>query len=236
MPLAIIFRAFGADARYVEFESGIVCPASETSRITYPRNTTDFGLAQPLTSQDSIAQHLPEYLTAMHDLIYCFRMLRKRPSFTVVAVLTLALAIGASTALFSIVNVVVLNPFAYKDPSLLFFVRQSLPKIGVQDQFRISGLEFVDIAKSGIFERVSAFEAVSRNLTGSDEPERIAAGRAFAIVGRISPATTVPQVNDSDGRNNVCFSFNYPVARRFSRMSYSGETSNESRSIGSFAV
>jgi len=330
LPLAIIFRAFGADARYVEFESGIVCPASETSRITYPRNTTDFGLAQPLTSQDSIAQHLPEYLTAMHDLIYCFRMLRKRPSFTVVAVLTLALAIGASTALFSIVNVVVLNPFAYKDPSLLFFVRQSLPKIGVQDQFRISGLEFVDIAKSGIFERVSAFEAVSRNLTGSDEPERIAAakvstefftmlgvepllgrtiapneqgpggqrvlvishglwqrrfggdkavlgqkvslddepftiigvmppqfrfeeqqawfpfpfdfsegqraGRAFAIVGRISPATTVPQVNDSDGRNNVCFSFNYPVARRFSRMSYSGETSNESRSIGSFAV
>ena len=55
----------------------------------------------------------------MHDLIYCFRLLRKRPSFTVVAVLTFALAIGASTALFSIVNVVVLNPFAYKDPSRL---------------------------------------------------------------------------------------------------------------------
>src|SRR5215211_1838560 len=113
----------------------------------------------------------------MHDLIYCFRMLRKRPSFTVLAVLTLALAIGASTALFSIVNVVVLNPFAYKDPSRLFFVRQSLPKIGVQDQFRASGPEFVDFAKSGIFERVAAFETVSRNLTGSDEPERIAAAK-----------------------------------------------------------
>jgi len=56
---------------------------------------------------------------AMHDLIYCFRMLRKRPSFTLVAVLTLALAIGASTALFSIVNVVILNPFPFKDPSRL---------------------------------------------------------------------------------------------------------------------
>ena len=113
----------------------------------------------------------------MHDLIYCFRMLRKRPSFTLVAVLTLALAIGASTALFSIVNVVVLNPFPYNDSSQLFFVRQSLPKIGVQDQLRASGPEFIDIAKSGIFERVAAIEPVSRNLTGSDEPERVAAAK-----------------------------------------------------------
>jgi putative ABC transport system permease protein len=114
-------------------------------------------------------------------------MLRKRPSFTVLAVLTLALAIGASTALFSIVNVVVLNPFSYKDPSQLFFVRQSLPKLGVQDQFRASGPEFVDLAKSGIFERVAAFEPVSRNLTGSDEPERIAAAKVstelFTMLG-----------------------------------------------------
>ncbi len=81
----------------------------------------------------------------MHDLIYCFRMLRKRPSFTIVAVLTLALAIGASTALFSIVNIVVLNPFPYKDPSRLFFVRQSMPKLGVQEQIRSSGPAFQHI-------------------------------------------------------------------------------------------
>ena len=123
----------------------------------------------------------------MHDLIYCFRMLRKRPSFTVVAVLTLALAIGASTALFSIFNVVVLNPFPYRDPAQLYFVRQTLPKLGVQDQFRSSGPEFVDLAKSGIFERVAAFEPVSRNLTGSDEPERVAAAKVstdfFTMLG-----------------------------------------------------
>jgi len=114
-------------------------------------------------------------------------MLRKRPSFTLVAVLTLALAIGASTALFSIVNVVVLNPFPYREPSRLFFVRQSLPKIGVQDQFRASGPEFVDFTKSEIFERVAAFEAVSRNLTGSDQPERVAAAKVstefFTMLG-----------------------------------------------------
>ena len=123
----------------------------------------------------------------MHDLVYCFRMLRKRPSFTIVAVLTLALAIGASTALFSIFNVVVLNPFPYRDPAQLYFVRQSLPKLGVQDQFRSSGPEFVDLTKSGIFERIAAFEPVSRNLTGSDEPERVAAAKVstdfFTMLG-----------------------------------------------------
>src|SRR4026207_1659309 len=123
----------------------------------------------------------------MHDLIYAFRMLRKRPSFTIVAVLTLALAIGASTALFSIVNVVVLNPFPYKDPSRLFFVRQSLPKLGVQEQIRSSGPEFVDFANSGIFERVAPVDARSRHPTGIDEPEPLAAAQVstefFNVLG-----------------------------------------------------
>jgi putative ABC transport system permease protein len=133
------------------------------------------------------SEHTLEDLQVMHDLIYCFRMLRKRPSFTLVAVLTLALAIGASTALFSIVNVVVLNPFPYKDPARLFFVRQSLPKIGAPVALRVSGPEFLDLAKSGVFERVAAVETVSRNLTGSDEPERVAAAKVstefFNILG-----------------------------------------------------
>src|ERR1700752_310866 len=113
----------------------------------------------------------------MHDLSYCFRMLRKRPSFTLVAVMTLALAIGASTALFSIVNVVVLNPFPYKDPTRLFFIRQSLPKLGVQEQLRVSGPEVADLEQSGDFDRVAALDTVSRNLTGSNEPERVAAAK-----------------------------------------------------------
>jgi putative ABC transport system permease protein len=149
----------------------------------------------------------------MHDLIYSFRMLRKRPSFTVVAVLTLALAIGASTALFSIVNVVVLNPFPYKDPSRLFFVRQSLPKLGVTEQLRSSGPEFVDFTKSGIFERVAAVETVSRNLTGSDEPERVAAAKVstefFNLLG-IEPLlgrTIAPNEQGPNGERVLVISY-----------------------------
>jgi len=149
----------------------------------------------------------------MHDLIYCFRMLRKRPSFTIVAVLTLALAIGASTALFSIVNVVVLNPFPYKDPSRLFFVRQSLPRLGVQDQFRASGPEFVEFEKSGIFERVTAWESVSRNLAGSDQPERVAAGKVstefFNMLG-VEPLlgrTILPSEQGPNGQRVLVISY-----------------------------
>jgi putative ABC transport system permease protein len=149
----------------------------------------------------------------MHDLIYCFRMLRKRPSFTIVAVLTLALAIGASTALFSIVNIVVLNPFPYKDPSRLFFVRQSMPKLGVQEQIRSSGPEFADFTNSGIFERVAAVEPVSRNLTGSFEPERVAAAKVstefFNILG-VEPVlgrTIAPNEQGPDGQRVLVISY-----------------------------
>ena len=149
----------------------------------------------------------------MHDLIYCFRMLRKRPSFTIVAVLTLALAIGASTALFSIVNIVVLNPFPYKDPSRLFFVRQSMPKLGVQEQIRSSGPEFADFTNSGIFERVAAVEPVSRNLTGSFEPERVAAAKVstefFNILG-VEPMlgrTVAPNEQGPNGERVLVISY-----------------------------
>ena len=156
----------------------------------------------------------------IQDLKYCLRMLRKRPSFTVVAVLTLALGIGASTALFSIVNVVILNPFPYSEPSQLFFVRQSLPKIGVQEQFRASGPEFIDFTQSGIFEHVAAYEGVSRNLTGSEEPERVAAAKVstdfFTMLG-VNPQlgrTINPQEQGPNGARVLVIS-NSLWQRRF---------------------
>ncbi|HEY7547102.1 MAG TPA: ABC transporter permease [Blastocatellia bacterium] len=121
------------------------------------------------------------------DLRYCLRTMIKRPGLTIVATLTLALGIGASAAVFSVVNVVILNPFPYRDPSQLFLVRQRMPRIGVTDQLRSSGPEFLELTQSQSFEKVAAFEPVSRNLTGGEEPERVAATKVstdfFSVLG-----------------------------------------------------
>lgn len=123
----------------------------------------------------------------LQDVRFGLRMLRRRPGFTLIAVITLALGIGANTALFSVVNAVLLNPFPYRDHAQLFQMRQRLPKVGVPEQLRASGPEVIELAASGIFERVAAFEPVSRNLTGGQEPERVAAakvsGEFFALLG-----------------------------------------------------
>ena len=114
------------------------------------------------------------------DLRYGARMLWKKPGFTLIAVITLALGIGATAAIFSVVNVVILNPFPYRDHTRLFLVRQNLPKINVSEQMRASGPEIDDFAKSQIFEKVAAWEPVSRNLTGGQEPERVAPAKVSA--------------------------------------------------------
>ncbi|HEV2664709.1 MAG TPA: ABC transporter permease [Blastocatellia bacterium] len=118
--------------------------------------------------------------TFWQDLRYGARMMWKKHGFTLIAVITLALGIGASAAIFSVVNVVILNPFPYRDHSRLFLIRQNLPKIGVSDQLRASGPEFADFAKRPIFEKVAAWEPVSRNLTGGQEPERVAPAKVSA--------------------------------------------------------
>jgi putative ABC transport system permease protein len=125
--------------------------------------------------------------TLWQDLRYGVRMLLRKSGFTLVAVLTLALGIGASTAIFSVVNTVILNPFPYRDHSRIFLVRQNMPKIGLSAVVRASGPEFADFAKSPIFEQAAAWEPVSRNLTGGQEPERIAPAKVstdfFALLG-----------------------------------------------------
>jgi putative ABC transport system permease protein len=117
----------------------------------------------------------------LKDIRYSFRMMRKNPAFTFAAILTLALGIGANTAIFSVVDAVLLNPFPYRDHTKLMIVRQSLPKIGAQEQIRASGPEFVEFREqTGVFEQAAAIEPVSRNLTGGQEPERISAAKVSA--------------------------------------------------------
>jgi predicted permease len=106
------------------------------------------------------------------DVRYGLRMLRKSPGFTAIAVLTIALGIGATTAIFSEVDATLLHPLPYPQPEQLVSVVDDLPGVGAQD-VGMSVPEWHDLQRSGIFDYVSPIGGGDVNLTGSSRPERI---------------------------------------------------------------
>ena len=106
------------------------------------------------------------------DIRFGLRMLAKNPGFTAVAVITLTLGIGANTAIFSVVNGVLLRPLPYRDPGRLVVVNLLNQK--TQETFPLSDADFLDWrAQNQVFSEVAAFSGSYRNLTGSGPPERL---------------------------------------------------------------
>jgi predicted permease len=136
------------------------------------------------------------------DVRYAARMLRKSPGFTAIAVLTIALGIGATTAIFSVVDATLLHPLPYPHPEQLVSVIDDLPGVGAQD-VGMSVPEWHDFQRAGIFEYVAAVGGGDVNLTGSSQPTRIlfaaVAPNYFALLGAqpemgrsFNPADTTP--------------------------------------------
>src|ERR1041384_184704 len=112
-------------------------------------------------------------MTLWHDIRYGLRMLWKNPGFTLVVVLTLALGIGANTAIFSVVDAVLLRPLPFPHPEQLVLVRDDLAGRQLEN-VGMSVPELKDFQQSAdTFEGVAGVWPVDANLTGSDRPERI---------------------------------------------------------------
>ena len=116
----------------------------------------------------------------LHDLRYAVRLQRKNPGFTIVAVIALALGIGANTAIFSVVNTVLLRPLPYKDPERLVMVWEDATRHGYPRDTPAAA-NFVDWRdQNQVFDAMSAIADTSFNLTGSGEPERLEGRRVSA--------------------------------------------------------
>src|ERR1700689_1835805 len=132
------------------------------------------------------SSHLLWWDNFWQDIRYAARMLRKSPGFAAIAILTIALGIGATTAIFSIVDATLLHPLPYPRPEELVAVEDDLPGVGAFD-VGISVPEWHDLQRSGIFQNVSRLGGGSVNLTGSSQPARIFFAAVppnyFALIG-----------------------------------------------------
>ncbi len=127
----------------------------------------------------------------MQDIRYALRQIVRRPGFTVVLVLTLALGIGANTAVFSVVNGVVLRPLPYPEPDRLAVVWSQFPTMQLME-FPSSWPEFEDYRNAtSSFEELGIWGRTQRTLTGGESPERLdvvyLSHTMFAVLG-VEPA------------------------------------------------
>src|SRR5260370_22450801 len=118
--------------------------------------------------------------TFWQDIRYGVRMLIKAPGFTIVALLTLALGIAATTAIFTVVDGVLLRQLPVSEPSQVCVIHNQLPKLNLP-RTPVSPLQYLDYGRaSNVFESTAAIAGRNFNLTGMGIPEQLQAGRVTA--------------------------------------------------------
>jgi predicted permease len=144
------------------------------------------GAAQAIREHHHAEQGLPLAENFLFDLRYAFRMLHRSPGFSLIVIATMALGIGATTAIYSVIDATLLHPLPYPNPSEIVHIEANLPGVGAHD-VGFSIPELRDLRNSGIFQNVSFFFFGSENVTGSAQPTHIAGATVspsyFAVLG-----------------------------------------------------
>jgi putative ABC transport system permease protein len=160
--------------------------SAEQARIAALREFGNVGLVKEVT-RDTWGWGWLE--TFLRDLHYGVRQLGRNPGFTTIAVLTLALGIGANTAMFSVVNTILLHPLPYKNPDQLVRLFSTEGKLR---NVLLSGPDFLQVkAQNQTFQQVGTFLEGVVNFTGQDEPERL---RAAWVSSELFPLLRVQPI------------------------------------------
>jgi putative ABC transport system permease protein len=157
-------------------------------------------------------QGLPLLELFFHDFRFALRLLRKNPGFTTIAVLTLALGMGATTTIFSVVNSVLLRPLPYQNHDLLLRVQEThsgAPAAGVTfSTFGLTYATFLDLQREAkTIENASAYRQWAFNVTGGSEPQQVSgalvSGNFFNVLGSNALlGRTIQPEDDQPGGNN----------------------------------
>jgi putative ABC transport system permease protein len=132
-----------------------------------------FGAVQAIREDFHAEQGLPFIETLLQDLRYAFRQLAAAPGFATIAILTIALGIGATTAIYSVIDATLLRPLPYPNSSELVRIEDDLPGVGALG-VGISVPEWRDLESSGIFQSAAITgRGANVNLTGSAQPLRL---------------------------------------------------------------
>jgi putative ABC transport system permease protein len=144
----------------------------------------------------------------LKDIRYGFRNLLKRPAFAGIAVITLALGIGGNTAIFSVINSVLLRPLPYQNSDRLVMIWGNFAKLSIE-RLAAKAAEYEDYrAQNQIFEQVAAFENQGLNLTGDEQAERITGARVtanlFSMLGaQAKQGRSIAPEENQTGHDNV---------------------------------
>ena len=169
--------------------------------------------------------------TMLQDIRFGLRMLGKNPGFTAVAVLTLAIGIGANTAMFSLVNGVLLKPLPYTDSDRLVALFENQREQG-QDFVNLTAPGFTDWrAQSSVFEELAAYQPGGFDLTGTGDPARLSGIRASASLFpllRVKPALGrgFTEAEDTFGGDRVAV-----IAHRLWQERFAGATDVLGKSV-----